>query len=309
MVCACALALTATAMPLLGDEPGSADPTARGPRVVHANRAADEDCDTASLRPTGFEESGAALERIRKRRKLVVGVDQNSYLWGYRDPASGELVGFDIALAKAIARDILDDEDAIIFKMVPTDQRESQIEARNVDMVVRTMSITCDRMDRVAFSTAYFEAGQQLLVPKSSGIREYDAGLAGKRVCTARKSTGEDKLRLDGHGARLVLVDNQLDCLVRLQLGEVDAVLTDNALGAGQAAQDPQVHLVGDRVTDEYYGIAMHRGDTDLVRRVNKVLEDYRAGGVDSEWMRSFDTWLGDHLERPPLPPEANYRD
>ena len=79
---------------------------------------------------------------------------------------------------------------------------------------------------------------------------------------------------------------NQLDCLVRLQLGEADAMVTDNALAAGQAAQDPSVELMGEPFTDEPYGVAMNLEDEDLVRRVNKVLEDYREGGADSPWMR-----------------------
>ena len=53
---------------------------------------------------------------------------------------------------------------------------------------------------------------------------------------------------------------NQLDCLVRLQLDQVDAVLTDNALAAGQAAQDPSVHLIGSPLTHEPYAVAMNLG-------------------------------------------------
>ena len=75
---------------------------------------------------------------------------------------------------------------------------------------------------------------------------------------------------------------NQLDCLVRLQLGQVDAVVTDNALAAGQAAQDPAVELKGGKpFTTEFYGVATKLGKDDLVRRVNKVLDDYRKGAVD----------------------------
>ena len=55
-------------------------------------------------------------------------------------------------------------------------------------------------------------------------------------------------------------------------------MVTDNALAAGQAAQDPSVELVGEPFTHEPYGVAMNMDDTDLVRRVNKVLDDYRGG-------------------------------
>lgn len=86
---------------------------------------------------------------------------------------------------------------------------------------------------------------------------------------------------------------NQLDCLVRLQLGQVDAVVTDGALAASQAAQDPTVELKGSTFTTEYYGVAMKRGAEDLVRRVNQVLVDYvKSGG----WQASYDKWLSPTL-------------
>ena len=103
-------------------------------------------------------------------------------------------------------------------------------------------------------------------------------------------------------------MDNQLDCLVRLQLGLADAVFTDNALAAGQAAQDPTVHLVGTPVTHEPYGVAMNAGSPDLVRRVNQILDAYRAGGAGSPWMRSYDKWLATNLPGIEGPPGPKYK-
>ncbi len=311
MAGACALALAATLTFLSCGGPAresSYGPAGAG--LTQARQVADESCGdpAASLRPSAA--AGPAVRAIQQRGYLTVGVDQNSYLWGFRDPSSGRIVGFDIDLVRAIAQNILGPNPTIVFKTVPTAQRITAIQHHDVDMVVRTMSITCDRIKQVAFSTAYFRAGQQLLVPRSdTAITGMDSTLNGKRVCTASGSTGEGLLRAQSHGARLVLVPNQLDCLVRLQLDEVDAVLTDNALGAGQAAQDPTVHLIGSPLTDEPYGVAMNLGDTDLVRRVNKVLDDYRAGGAASRWMRSYDTWLRDDLPGVSGPPAPQYRD
>ncbi|MEU5834178.1 glutamate ABC transporter substrate-binding protein [Streptomyces diacarni] len=266
-----------------------------------------------SLKPSG--KAGDAVERIKDEGKLVVGVDQNSYLWGYRDPTTGKIEGFDIDLVKAIARDLLggDGDDRITYKTIPTDQRIPAIEKGEVDMVVRTMTIACDRKDKVAFSTAYFEAGQQLLVPrKDARVKGFDASMRGKRVCYASGSTAETMMTSDAYeelGAEPVVVPNQLDCLVRLQLGEADATVTDSALAAGQAAQDPSVELIGEPQTIEPYGVAMNLEDEDLVRRVNKVLEDYREDG----WKSSYERWLADDIVgtegKKPAPPKPLYRD
>ncbi|WP_435136346.1 glutamate ABC transporter substrate-binding protein [Actinacidiphila sp. bgisy144] len=318
MAAACALTVTAALGPLgvgplgggsaAGDTPG----VATG-RTVHVQDAAATDagsCTTpeASLSPSSGSTDGAAVERIRKRGRLIVGVDQNSYLWGFRDPETGAITGFDIDIVKAIAQNILGSSAKVQYLTVPTDKRVPDIQDHKVDMVVRTMSITCDRLKQVAFSIAYFEAGQQLLVPKDSAITGFDDSLAGKRVCTASGSTGYAKLQQGAHGARVTTVDNQLDCLVLLQLGQVDAVFTDNALAAGQAAQDPTVHLVGQPVTKEPYGVAMNLDDQDLVRRVNQVLAAYEAGGADSAWMHAYETWLAKDLPGVTGPPAPTYK-
>ncbi|MBT2385388.1 glutamate ABC transporter substrate-binding protein [Streptomyces sp. ISL-11] len=261
----------------------------------------------ASLRPSGVD--GPAVQRIKNRGRLIAGVDQDSYRWGYRDPATGELSGFDIDLVRAIAKDILGDADKVTFLTIPTSQRIPALEKGKVDIIARTMSITCDRIRQVAFSTAYFEAGLQLLAPKGSSIKAFDDTLKGKKVCAAKGATAETVLKDEPHGASLLAVPNQLDCLVRVQLGQADAVLTDNALAAGQVAQDRSLELVGQRFTDAPYGVAMNLKDEDLVRRVNKVLEDYRGGGDGSPWMRAYRNWLALGLKGITAPPAPKYRD
>lgn len=284
------------------------------PPKAEAEVCEDGSDPAASLKSSGDE--GAAVKRIKDKNQLVVGVDQNSFLWGYRNPASGDIEGFDIDLVKTIAEDLLGEDPKITFKTIPTDQRIPAIQDHEVDMVARTMTVNCERVKEVAFSTAYFESGQQLLVPENSEIDGLNEKISGKRVCAATGSTAEKLLGSKEYtplNYKNVKVANQLDCLVRLQIGEADAVMTDNALGAGQAAQDPSVKLVGEPVTVEPYGVAMNLEDTDLVRRVNKVLDDYRAGGAQSDWRASYDKWLAKMMDTgartAPAPPTAAYKD
>ncbi|CAL9578989.1 glutamate ABC transporter substrate-binding protein [Streptomyces sp. enrichment culture] len=325
MALACALAvLAALLLPMVHSHGGGDGSDDGGHGVAHGSqaRAAQEctDPEKQTLAPSG--DDGPTIDEIRSRegekRKLIVGVDQNSYRWGYRDPNSGgdaELEGFDIDLAHRIAEDILGDADAVQFKAIPTDQRIPAIQDGRVDMVVRTMTINCDRLEDVAFSAPYFRTGQQVLAPKSSKITGYDGTLAGKEICTAAGSTALSTLEQDRADGRLpdgvdlrTTVPNQLDCLVRLQLGEVDAVVTDGALAASQAAQDPTVELKGDAFTTEYYGVAMKKDADDLVRRVNRVLEQWRADRAGG-WQHSYDRWLSETMDdaAKSLPPTPQY--
>ncbi|MFH8889259.1 MULTISPECIES: glutamate ABC transporter substrate-binding protein [unclassified Streptomyces] len=310
MAAACAVTAAAVLLPLAHGAPdaGRSGPVREPAAVVAAPAAPADTCPDpeASLRPSTMD--GPTIERIRKAGKLVAGVDQNSFKWGYRNP-DGHLVGFDIDLVKAIAKDILGNEDLVIYRAIPTSQRIPALQEGRVDVVVRTMTINCKRLEDVAFSTAYFEAGQQVLAPKGSPITGYDGSLNGRRICTAAGSTAEAALKSRAYGSVSVSVPNQLDCLVRLQLGEVDGIITDNALAAGQAAQDPSVQLVGAPFTREFYGVAMNKDASDLVRRVNKVLEDYRAGGDNSPWATSYRDHFQNVLPKVASPPAPKYRD
>lgn len=278
-------------------------PLARGHRegrgtqpVADTAGAAAETCanpEAQTLRPSTAD--GPTIAKIKARtgaqRKLIVGVDQNSYRWGYRDPNNtrAALEGFDIDLVHEIAGNILGDPGAVQFRAIPTNERINAIQKGEVDMVVRTMTINCARIEQVAFSAPYFRTGQQVLAPKAAlGITGFDKSLAGKKVCVASGSIAETEFEADKQGATALVVPNQLDCLVRLQLGEADAVITDSALAASQAAQDPTVELKGRPFTTEYYGVAMKLDANDLVSRVNQVLAQYRSGG----WQTSYKKWL-----------------
>lgn len=318
MAVACGLTASLTLLPLTHSARGdSAATEVTGPGVGVGVPVKADTCENpeASLTPSSAD--GPSIAAIKARGKLVVGVDQNSFRWGYRNAEERTLEGFDIDLAKAIAKDVLGSENDIIFRTIPTNQRIAALESGKVDLVVRTMTINCKRIEQVAFSTAYFQVGQQILAPKGSTITGYDSSLSGKRVCTAEGSTAYEALEENSFGATfkdeaddtkadkdLLTVPNQLDCLARLQLGEVDAVLTDNALAAGQAAQDPAVELKGKPFTTEYYGVAAKLGNDDLVRRVNQVLVQYRQG----PWKAAYDKWLKADLPGIPGPPAPKYK-
>jgi polar amino acid transport system substrate-binding protein len=275
----------------------------QNPAVVPSAAAAGaSDCDPrASLRPVSGG-AAATVDRIRSRGRLIVGVDQNTYLFGYRDAATGQVVGFDIDIARQIAAAILGDPDRIQLVAITSAQRIPFVQNGTVDIVVDTMTINCDRLKQVAFSTDYFDAGQRVLVLRSSSVTGI-ADLGGKKVCAAAGSTSTVNIARAASHPVPVSVADWTDCLVMLQQGQVDAISTDDTILAGMAAQDPNTKLVGDRFTDEPYGVAMSRSAPDLVRFVNGVLDRIRADGT---WAAIYIRWLGGPA---PTPPAAKYLD
>ena len=212
--------------------------------------------------------------------------------------------GFEIDIARDIAQAIFGDREKVQFRPLNVADRVPMAKSGDVDLVVSTITITCERRVDAEFSAVYFEAKQRVLVNRDSGIKSMD-DLGGKRVCASRGSTPLKRIQQAPSKPIPVEVSVTTDCLALLQLGQIEAVSTDDALLAGMAAQDPQTEIVGPGFSEEPYGIAINRDTPDLVRFVNAVLV---SRAQDGRWRASYQRWLAALVGPAPSPPAPQYR-
>ena len=297
--------------PAMLPAPTLAPPTPAGmeelkPEPPRPPDSSDNTCDrTASLRPFPTASQAAeAVAAIRKRGRLLVGLDIGSNLFSFRDPVTGEITGFDVDIAGEVARDIFGKPSAVEYRILSSADRITALQTNAVDIVVKTMTITCERRKLVNFSTTYFTAYQRILAPRNSDITGPD-NLSGKRVCVARGTTSLRKVQEINPPPAIVTVVTWADCLVALQQREVDAISTDDAILAGLVTQDPYLHIVGPNMAEEPYGIGINLTNTPLVRFVNGTLERIRNDGT---WEDLYNKWLT-VLGPAPAPPEPRYVD
>jgi polar amino acid transport system substrate-binding protein len=287
--------------------PGSAAVTPRAvqhPARPAAAAAGSTSCDpTASLRPAGPPRvtPGSFMAKIRSRGYLIAGVDQNTFHFGYLNPLDGKIEGFDIDMVRAVAKAIFGNPGKVRFKAISDDQRIPAVRSGAVDIVAHTMTINCERLQLVDFSSVYFDAGQRVLVPSNSSATSL-ADLGGKRVCATTGSTSIANIKAAASHPIPVAVPFWTDCLVLLQQGDVAAVSTDDSILDGLAAQDPWTKIVGPRFTSEPYGLAISQQHPDFVRFVNAVLQQLRT---DGQWAASYAHWVGTPV---PAPPPAHYK-
>jgi polar amino acid transport system substrate-binding protein len=284
--------------------PGSAAvaPAQRPPARTAAPAATS--CDpTASLRPSGPPRviPGSFMARIRARGYLIAGVDQSTYHFGYLNPRNGKIEGFDIDMVRAVAAAIFGNPDKVQFKAISDAQRIPDVRSGAVDIVAHTMTINCERLQQVDFSTVYFDTGQRVLVEANSPARSL-VDLGGKRVCATKGSTSIANIRAAPSHPVPVPMSFWTDCLVLLRQGDVAAISTDDSILDGLAAQDPWTKIVGPRFTSEPYGLAISKQHPDFVRFVNAVLQRLRANG---QWAASYAHWVGTPV---PAPPPARYQ-
>jgi ABC-type amino acid transport/signal transduction systems, periplasmic component/domain len=243
----------------------------------------------------GQTEAGAnALEAIKERGKVVVGVKFDTKLFGLKDPGTGEVEGFDVDIAKAIAKKLTGDEANVELKEVTSKTRIPMLNNGEIDMIIATMTITEERKKEVDFSDVYFNAGQSLLVKKGSPIRSIadvtkDTQVLGVKGATSIKNI-EDRVE----GLRVKQYENYQEAFTALRAGQGEVLTTDNAILYGMAQQDSNYEVVGDIFTDEPYGIAIKKGEAELVQAVNDILSELKSNG---EYDAIYEKWIG---EKPP---------
>jgi polar amino acid transport system substrate-binding protein len=265
---------------------------------------AEDDC-RASLRPFPSKtQADAAVSAIRNRGRLIVGLDIGSNLFSFRDPITGEITGFDVDIAGEVARDIFGTPSQVEYRILSSADRVTALQNNQVDIVVKTMSITCERKKLVNFSTEYLSANQRILAPRDSAIRQA-SDLSGRRVCAVTGTTSLKRIQQINPPPVVVEVVTWADCLVALQQRQVDAVSTDDSILAGLVSQDPYLHIIGPSMNEEPYGIGINLQNTGLVRFVNGTLDRIRRDGT---WNTLYRKWLT-VLGPAPAPPSARYSD
>ncbi|KRF51763.1 amino acid ABC transporter substrate-binding protein [Bacillus sp. Soil745] len=228
------------------------------------------------------------LAQVKEKDKIVFGVKNDTRLFGLKNPSTGEVEGFDIDIAKALAAEILGDETKVEFKEVTSKTRMALLNNGDIDAIVATMTITEDRKKEVDFTDVYFDAGQSLLVKKGSDIKGIDS-LKGKKVLAVKGSTSSINIREKAPEAQVLEFENYSEAFAALKSGQGDALTTDDSILYGMADEDPSYELVGGTFTEEPYGIAVKKGNAEFVEELNKALKSLKDSGKYDE---IHDKWI-----------------
>src|SRR5439155_21875122 len=225
---------------------------------------------------------GSFMAKVQQRGRLIAGVSADTLLFGFRNPFSGQLEGFDIDLVRRVAQEIFGDPNRVEYRALTYAQRIPALMDGSVDIVADVMTINCTRWGQISFSQQYFDAGKKVLVGTDSRARGIQ-DLNGKRMCVAKGSTNFDNMK-NYPKVIPVPVDDISDCMVLFQQGKADAVTGDDTVLAGFVRQDPYAKVVGAAITKEPYGLGIAKSHPEFVRFVNSVLEAVRADGTWRRW-------------------------
>jgi aspartate/glutamate/glutamine transport system substrate-binding protein len=237
------------------------------------------------------ESSKDVLAQIKEDKKVVFGVKHDTRLFGLKNPSTGEVEGFDIDLSKALAEEIFGKDVKPEFVEVTSKTRVGLLNNGKVDAVVATMTITEERKKEVDFTDVYFDAGQSLLVKKGSKVQSIDDLKKGTTVLAVKGSTSSINIREKAPETTVLEFENYAEAFTALKAGKGDALTTDDSILYGMAEEDPSFELVGGTFTEEPYGIAVKKGNKELVDELNKALKGLKDSGkydeIKDKWIKN----------------------
>jgi aspartate/glutamate/glutamine transport system substrate-binding protein len=229
------------------------------------------------------------LERIKERDKIVFGVKHDTKLFGLKNPSSGDVEGFDIDIAKQLAKEILGDENKIEFVEVTSKTRIPLLNKGDIDAIIATMTISEERKKEVDFTEVYFLAGQSLLVKKGSPVTGIEDLTTDTTVIAVKGSTSTDNIRELAPDAPVLEFENYAEAFTALKAGKGEALTTDDSILAGMASEDNSFEIVGEKFTEEPYGIAVKKGEKEFLDALNTGLESLNSSG---EFDTIYDSWF-----------------
>jgi glutamate transport system substrate-binding protein len=227
--------------------------------------------------------------------KFVVGIKIDQPGLGQKQP-DGSFKGFDVDVARYIAKELGYADDKIEFKEAISANRESFIQQGQVNAVIATYSITDDRKKKVSFAGPYLVTGQDILTRADDTTINSVEDLKAKKVCGAQGSSSPKRLA-DKFGAEwkaqyLTEQQGYGACLPLLENKQVDAISTDATILAGFAAQSPgKFRLVGKPFSEEKYGIGLKVDDKETRDKVNTAVEKMFS---DGSWKKAVEANFGE---------------
>ena len=239
-------------------------------------------CAAAALTGCGRQEAGAPAAPAAApaaARVLVVGTDA-AYTPFESQNEKGEIVGFDIEIVKAVAARAGFE---VKFVNTPWEGIFNALAQGDRDLLVSAITITDERRQSMDFSSPYFEARQLIAVRKDSPVATFE-DIRGLQVGVQNGTTGDEVVsRLQGKASpNIRRFESTPLALKELEAGGVEAVVADNGVVAHYLANNTAggFRTVSDPAFPvEHYGIAVRKGNAELLAKIDQGLAAIRADG------------------------------
>jgi arginine/lysine/histidine transporter system substrate-binding protein len=224
---------------------------------------------------TEAQKMGAVMEKIKSSGKLVLGTSADYPPYEFHKVVNGkdEIVGFDIEIAKEIAKDLGVE---LEIKDMKFDGLLAALDTSNIDIIIAGMTPTEERKKNVDFSNIYYKAEQAIIV-RTADKDKYKTlqDLAGKKIGVQKGTTQEQIAKDEIANAKLTSLGKIPDLILQLENQMVDATVVEKPVAESFVSKKNTLVIADAKVANNEKGsaIAIKKGNEDFVEQVNKTLE------------------------------------
>jgi len=230
------------------------------------------------------------LNDIKKEGKIRVAVFDNNPPFGYYDPKTKKLIGYDVDIAHAIGKAF-----GVNIEFVETNpaNRIPLLKSKKVDLIAANFTITPERAKEVDFSLPYFSTGQKFIAKK--GVLKNPDDLKSLRIGADKGTVQEITLRENYPSAIVISYDDTPQAFMALRNENVQAITQDDAklvglMGNLKAEMKANFEISPFSITKEYQGIATAKGEKNLINAINTILLKMEKEG---EAVKIYNRWFG----------------
>lgn len=251
--------------------------------VTTAEEKAEDTTAAESKDETSAEAAETEAAKEAAGGKLVMATNAEFPPYEYHD--GDAIVGIDAEIAKAIADELgmeLEIEDIAFDSIIP------EIVSGKADMGLAGMTVTEDRMQSVDFSDTYAKASQKIIVTEDSEIASPD-DLKGVIVGVQLGTTGDIYVSdLEADGTTVERYSKGFEAVQALSQGKIDAVVIDGEPAKTFVAETEGLKILEESFTDEEYAIAVKKGNTELLEKINGALKTLKDNGTLDEIVAKY---------------------
>lgn len=235
-------------------------------------------------------------ESISKKDEIVVGMDDTFVPMGFKNE-SGEIVGFDVDLAKAVGEKL---NKKIKFQSIDWSMKESELKNGNIDLIWNGYSVTDERKQNVDFSKVYLNNKQVIITLADSKISSKN-DLINTKVGAQNESSSVEAIEKDGdimskfNGGNVITFETNNDALMDLEAGRIDAVVADEILAKYYINERgrEKYKILNENFGAEDYAVGIRKNDTKFVEEFNNALDNVIKDGTGK---KISEKWFGEDI-------------
>lgn len=283
-LCSCASSDNSSAA---SDNSSAADSAASGADSSAADTAA-SDADSSAADSTASE--GGDWAYIADKGTFVVGITLFEPMNYYDE--NGELTGFETEFTKAVCEKMGVEP---VFQEIEWEQKELELNSKNIDAIWNGLTVTEDRKENMAFSKSYVRNKQVVVINSKNADKYTDiASMAGASCAAESGSAGESAIQADSVLSQneYIPTSAQKDVLLELksgtiEVGVIDYVMAIASVGEGTDYSDLMI-VDGIELAPEEYAVGLRKGDTETVEKVNSAIDELVADGTLKELAEKY---------------------